>query len=86
VSGVGEGWKCDDLAFFTARGAFDQMEDQQVRDKLDTIPTRFKLGEDDVDLLIDSAGEILRKDDEYRAFLKTFSSEMVISRRMLPAH
>lgn len=85
MGGVGAGWKCDDLAFFTARVAFDQMEDQQVRDKLDTIPTRFKLGKGDVDLLIRSAGEILRNDEEYRAFLKTFSSEMVISRRMLPA-
>jgi len=80
---VGADWRCDDLQFFIARVAFDQMEEEDIRKKLDTIPTRFKLPEGDVDLLIRSAGEILRRDEEYRAFLKSFSSEMVISRRML---
>jgi NTE family protein len=85
IAGVGPDWQCDDLDFFTARVAFDQMPDETVREKLDTIPTRFKLAEQEVDLLIRAAGEILRNDDEYRAFLKSFSSEMVISRRMVPA-
>lgn len=80
---MGADWRCDDLQFFIARVAFDQMEEEDIRKKLDTIPTRFKLPEGDVDLLIRSAGEILRRDEEYRAFLKSFSSEMVISRRML---
>ncbi len=84
IAGVGPEWQCDDLAFFTSRVAFDQMPDQEIREKLDSIPTRFKLSEEDVDLLIRSAGEILRSDDEYRAFLKSFSSEMVISRRVAP--
>lgn len=84
IASVGPEWDCDDLDFFTARVAFDQMPDAKTRARLDAIPTRFKLPEDDVDLLIRSAGEILRKDDEYRAFLESFSSEMVISRRMLP--
>ncbi|WP_245410386.1 patatin-like phospholipase family protein [Dichotomicrobium thermohalophilum] len=84
IAGVGPDWQCDDLDFFTARVAFDQMQDEKIRDRLDSIPTRFKLPEEDVDLLIRSAGEILRADDEYRAFLKSFSSEMVISRRMVP--
>jgi len=83
IAGVGADWRCDDLQFFIARVAFDQMEEEDIRKKLDTIPTRFKLPEGDVDLLIRSAGEILRRDEEYRAFLKSFSSEMVISRRML---
>ncbi len=85
IAGVGPDWQCDDLDFFTARVAFDQMPDETVREKLDVIPTRFKLAAEQVDLLIRSAGEILRNDDEYRAFLKSFSSEMVISRRMVPA-
>jgi len=82
IAGVGADWKCDNLDFFTTRVAFDQMPDEDIRDKLDSIPTRFKLPEADVDLLIRSAGEILRNDEEYLSFLKSFSSEMVISRRM----
>jgi len=82
IAGVGPGWKCDELAFFTTRVAFDRMGDERTREKLDAIPTRFKLPEEDVDLLIKSGGEILRDDDAYRDFLKSFSSEMVISRRM----
>ncbi|MFP4538130.1 MAG: patatin-like phospholipase family protein [Dichotomicrobium sp.] len=85
IAGVGPDWACDDLAFFTARIAFDQMPDEDVRERLDSIPTRFKLPEDDVDLLINSAADILRNDESYRAFLKSFSSEMVISRRMMTA-
>ncbi len=84
IGGIGPDWQCDNLAFFTTRVAFDQMPDENVREKLDAIPTRFKLPAEDVDLLIKSAGELLRQDDEYRAFLKSFSSEMVISRRMIP--
>jgi NTE family protein len=85
MAGVGPDWKCDQLDFFTTRVAFDQMPNEDVRDKLDSIPTRFKLSPEDVDLLIRSAGQILRDDDEYGDFLKSFSSEMVISRRMLTA-
>lgn len=85
IGGVGADWACDDLQFFTTRVAFEKMPDAQTREKLDTIPTRFKLPAEDVDLLIRSAGEILRDDEGYRSFLKSFSPEMVISRRMLEA-
>jgi NTE family protein len=84
IADVGAGWQCDDLEFFTTRVAFDQMPDDSVREELDDIPTRFTLPEDDVDLLIQSGGEILRADDAYRAFLRSFPSELVISRRMAP--
>ena len=85
IADVGPGWACDDVQFFTVRVAFDQMPDEGVRQKLDEIPTRFKLPRESVDLLVRSAGDILRADEDYRAFLKSFSSEMVISRRMMQA-
>ncbi len=85
IAGVGDDWACDGLEFFTTRVAFDKMPDAATRARLDTIPTRFKLPAEDVDLLISSAGEILRGDEDYRAFLKSFSAEMVIATRMLDA-
>jgi NTE family protein len=43
-----------------------------MRARLEKIPTRFKLPKDDVDLLISSAGSLLRQNPGYKEFLATF--------------
>lgn len=75
------GWNCRELSFHIVRAAFDQMDDPKVRMKLDMIPTRFKLARESVDLLISAAGEILRKDEDYQAFLRSFTSHRLIAAR-----
>jgi NTE family protein len=52
--------------------SFDQMREPSVRSRLDKIPTRFKLPKDDVDLLISSAGSLLRQNRGYKEFMATF--------------
>ncbi len=48
------------------------MRERSVKARLDKIPTRFKLPKDDVDLLISSAGSLLRQNPSYKEFLATF--------------
>jgi NTE family protein len=40
-----------------------------VRAQLEKIPTRFKIEKKNVDLLLDSAGAILRRNSTYQRFL-----------------
>lgn len=62
-------WNCRDLAFHVVKVTFDQMPDAKIRQTLQNIPTRFKLSEENVDLLIDSAGAILRRNSAFQRFL-----------------
>jgi len=48
------------------------MREPSVRSRLEHIPTRFKLPKDDVDLLISSAGSLLRQNQSYKEFMATF--------------
>jgi NTE family protein len=62
-------WNCRDVSFHVVKVTFDQMPDPTVRTKLETIPTRFKIEKQNVDLLLDSAGAILRKNGAFQRFL-----------------
>lgn len=62
-------WNCRDVSFHVAKVTFDQMPDPTVRAKLESIPTRFKIEKQNVDLLLDSAGAILRKNGAFQRFL-----------------
>lgn len=70
--GTMDGWDCHALSLEVAKVSFDQMREASVRARLEKIPTRFKLEKDDVDLLISSAGSLLRQNPNYREFLATF--------------
>ncbi len=70
--GSTDGWDCHDLTLQVAKVSFEQMRERSVRARLDKIPTRFKLPADDVDLLIASAGSLLRQNPNYKEFLATF--------------
>ena len=72
LRGSTEGWDCRNLSLQVAKVSFDQMREPSVRARLEKIPTRFKLPKDDVDLLISSAGSLLRQSPGYKEFLATF--------------
>jgi NTE family protein len=68
---LSEGWDCRNLSLQVAKVSFDQMRKPGVKARLDKIPTR-KLPKDDVDLLIASAGSLLRQNSSYKEFLATY--------------
>ncbi len=72
LRGTTEGWDCRALSLQVAKVSFDQMREPSVKARLEKIPTSFKLPKDDVDLLISSAGSLLRQNPNYKEFLATF--------------
>ena len=72
LRGSTEGWDCRNFSLQVAKVSFDQMREPSVRARLEKIPTRFKIPKDDVDLLISSAGSLLRQNPNYKEFLATF--------------
>ena len=79
LRGSTDGWDCRNLSLQVAKVSFDQMREPTVRARLEKIPTRFKIPKDDVDLLISSAGSLLRQNPGYRDF--DFRSRHLSSRR-----
>jgi NTE family protein len=67
--GAERAWNCRDLSFHVVKVAFDQMPDAGLRAQLEQIPTRFTIEKKHLDLLIDSAGAILRQNSAYQRFL-----------------
>jgi NTE family protein len=69
MRGSTEGWDCRNLSLQVAKVSFEMMREPSVKARLDKIPTRFKLPKDDIDLLITSAGSLLRQNPSYKEFL-----------------
>ncbi|MET3910466.1 NTE family protein [Bradyrhizobium sp. S3.3.6] len=65
--GVGGNWRCDDLNLYVDRLGFDRLDPARAR-VLDSIPTRFVLPPDQIDLLTRSGADALRESPVYRAF------------------
>lgn len=68
--GAAPGWNCKDVKFFVGRVSFDQLG-QARANQLNTVPTRFKLPEDSVDLLIQAGQDALRNNATYRSFISS---------------
>jgi NTE family protein len=66
--GAGPGWNCRDVRFRVVRVGFDHFDEAQT-DRLNAVPTRFKLSPEHVDLLIAAGAEALRGNPGYQAFL-----------------
>ena len=64
-----KGWDCKDVQFHILDLNFDQVTDQSLRVELEEIPTAYVLPRDQVDLLVKTAGELLRKHPQFRNFL-----------------
>jgi NTE family protein len=74
LRGSTEGWNCRELSLHVVKVSFDQMREASVRERLEKIPTRFRLPKPDVDLLISAGGSLLRQNPGYREFLASFSA------------
>jgi NTE family protein len=72
LRGSMEGWDCRALSLQVAKVSFESMREPSVKARLDKIPTRFKLSKDDVDLVISSAGSLLRQNPGYKEFLAAY--------------
>jgi len=64
-----QGWDCKDIHFDILDLSFDQVRDQSLRAKLEGIPTDYVLPRIQTDLLVKSAGELLRSNPQFKAFL-----------------
>ena len=64
-----QGWDCSDLQFHILDLTFDQVRDRNLRAKLENIPTAYVLPRDETDLLVKTAGELLRNHPQFKNFL-----------------
>jgi NTE family protein len=69
--GEGQQWNCRDVSFHVVKVTFDQMPDPVTRTELEKVPTRFNIPEKSVDLVVDSAGLILRRNGAFQRFLSS---------------
>ena len=67
------GWSCRDVQFFIGEIGFDQLPPARVA-ALSAIETRFRLPQDEVDLLIESGREALRASDVVQKFQASLST------------
>jgi NTE family protein len=67
--GAPAGWNCRDVRFFIARVGFDQLDEERAK-KLDEVPTRFKLPQDQVELVIEAGRDALQANKAYIDFLR----------------
>ena len=69
-NGAPDGWNCRDLKFFVGRINFDELGKQRA-DQLGTVPTRFKLAPQTVEMVIAAGRDALRANTVFQAFLST---------------
>ena len=66
--GAGVNWDCRDLKFFVGRIDFEQLGRSRATE-LNSLPTRFKLAPDEVDMVAIAGRDALRTNPTFRAFL-----------------
>ncbi len=64
-----QGWDCKDVQFHILDLSFDQVTDQDLLAKLEDIPTAYVLPQAQTDLLVKTAGELLRNNPQFKNFL-----------------
>jgi NTE family protein len=65
--GVGQNWRCGDVAIYVERLGFNQLGPERAG-VLNAIPTRFSLPAEQVDQLIAGGADVLRSSKAYQAF------------------
>jgi NTE family protein len=66
--GAPPGWDCKDLKFFVGRINFEQLGKQRT-DELNSVPTRFNLAPEVVEMVIAAGRDALRANATFQAFL-----------------
>ncbi|MEP2530331.1 patatin-like phospholipase family protein [Shimia sp.] len=80
-----EGWDCQDVKLFVGEVNFDPLP-SDMRDKLYEVPTRLRLPEEQVDLVISAARQSTRQNAEFNGFLRSLKSAEPVegARRITP--
>ena len=63
------GWGCKDVHFDVLDLRFDQVKDQSLLAELEAIPTAYVLPQAQTDLLVKTAGDLLRNNPKYKDLL-----------------
>jgi predicted acylesterase/phospholipase RssA len=94
LRGTLDGWDCTDLKLFVGEVNFSGLDKDQ-QDRLNEVPTRLRLPEDQVDLVIAAAREATRYNPEFRGFLKSLEvgdpatapdARQIAPRRIVPSN
>lgn len=95
LRGSTQGWDCTDVKIFVGEASFASLPKDQ-RDRLDAVPTRLKLPEAQVDMVIEAGRLATRATPEFNGFLASLAGNNVDARiqegiaaggrRVLPVH
>jgi NTE family protein len=79
LRGSTDGWDCKDVKLFVGEVSFANLP-TEMRDRVDTVPTRLKLPEAQVDLVIEASRLATRLTPEYNGFLASLTGNDVDQR------
>ena len=79
LRGSTDGWDCKDVKLFVGEVSFANLP-TEMRDRVDTVPTRLKLQEAQVDLAIEASRLATRLTPEYNGFLASLTGNDVDQR------
>lgn len=79
LRGTTEGWDCKDVKLFVGEASFASLP-SALRDQLDAVPTRLKLPEAQVDMVIEAGRQATRATPEFNGFLASLTGNDVDSR------
>jgi NTE family protein len=68
--GAGANWNCRDVKFFVSRVGFEHLGPERAA-KLDAVETRFKLPQQQVDMVIAAGRDAVLSNTRFRAFLQS---------------
>ncbi len=65
------------LDLYMVHVSFESIDDESRRRKLQTIPTTLQLPKEDVDLLIDSAPELVNQAPDFQKLMRDLAARVV---------
>lgn len=74
---VSDDTRPSELDIYVIHISFDLIDDEQRRQRYQTIPTSLQLPEEDVDALIDVVPELIKGDPEFQDLLRDLGAEVV---------
>lgn len=79
LRGTTQGWDCKDVKLFVGEASFASLP-TALRDQLDAVPTRLKLPEAQVDMVIEAGRQATRLTPEFNGFLASLTGNDVDAR------
>lgn len=79
LRGTIEGWDCKDVKLFVGEASFASLP-SNLRNELDAVPTRLKLPEAQVDMVIEAGRQATRLTPEFNGFLVSLEDNAIATR------